>query len=132
MLWLFFIRRKSVNIFKEIYNALKVYCFNTSSACWEVGVIKFYKDEADNFDTSCSFEIISKYDKEPLGYCSIFLTTKPMEGSLVVVFNTYKVNTNDAVYPSITLPPSRCEYDNDILGHYFYLLVDQLYHMTAF
>lgn len=40
--------------------------------------------------------------------------------------------TNDAVYPSITLPPSRCEYDNDILGHYFYLLVDQLYHMTAF
>lgn len=75
---------------------------------------------------------MSKYDKEPLGYCSIFLTTKPMEGSLVVVFNTYKVNTNDAVYPSITLPSSRCEYDNDILGHYFYLLVDQLYHMTAF
>lgn len=62
----------------------------------------------------------------------IFLTTKPMEGSLVVVFNTYKVNTNDVVYPSITLPPSRCEYDNDILGHYFYLLIDQLYHMTAF
>lgn len=121
-----------MNIFKEIYNALKVYCFNTNSACWEVGVIKFYKDEADNFDTSCSFEIMSKYDKEPLGYCSIFLTTKPMEGSLVVVFNTYKVNTNDVVYPSITLPPSRCEYDNDILGHYFYLLVDQLYHMTAF
>lgn len=52
-----------MNIFKEIYNALKVYCFNTSSACWEVGVIKFYKDEADNFDTPCSFEIISKYDK---------------------------------------------------------------------
>ena len=75
---------------------------------------------------------MSKYDKEPLGYCSIFLTTKPMESSLVVVFNTYKVNTNDVVYPSITLPPSRCEYDNDILGHYFYLLVDQLYHMTAF
>ena len=61
-----------------------------------------------------------------------FLSTKPMEGSLVVVFNTYKVNTNDVVYPSITLPPSRCECDNDILGHYFYLLVDQLYHMTAF
>lgn len=79
-----------------------------------------------------AYEIISKYDKEPLGYCSIFLTTKPMEGSLVVVFNTYKVNTNDVVYPSITLPPSRCECDNDILGHYFYLLVDQLYHMTAF
>lgn len=55
-----------------------------------------------------------------------------MEGSLVVVFNTYKVNTNDVVYPSIILPPSRCECDNDILGHYFYLLVDQLYHMTAF
>lgn len=51
-----------MNIFKEIYNALKVYCFNTNSACWEVGVIKFYKDEADNFDTSCSFEIMSKYD----------------------------------------------------------------------
>lgn len=65
-----------MNIFKEIYNALKVYCFNTSSACWEVGVIKFYKDEADNFDTSCSFEIISKYDKEPLGYCSIFFDYK--------------------------------------------------------
>lgn len=37
-----------------------------------------------------------------------------------------------AAYPSITLPPSRCEYDNDILGHYFYLLIDQLYYMTAF
>lgn len=122
----------SLNILEKIYNALKVYCFNTNSACWEVGAIKSYKDEDDNFDTSCSFEIIFKYDKEPLGYCSIFLTTKPVEGSIVVVFNAYKANKNDVVYPSITLPPNRYDYDNDILGHYFYLLVDKLYLMTAF
>lgn len=108
----------------EIVKSLKEYTAHVEQA--------YHERPLCHFDTSCSFEIISKYDKEPLGYCSIFLTTKPMEGSLVVVFNTYKVNTNDVVYPSITLPPSRCECDNDILGHYFYLLVDQLYHMTAF
>lgn len=34
----------------------------------------------------------------------------------------------------MSMPPfaKRWECDNDILGHYFYLLVDQLYHMTAF
>lgn len=42
------------------------------------------------------------------------------------------LNILEKIYNAITLPPSRCEYDNDILGHYFYLLVDQLYHMTAF
>lgn len=48
-----------MNTFEKIYNALKDYCMSKSNTRWTVGNIKFYKDETDCVDTSCSFDIFS-------------------------------------------------------------------------
>ena len=53
---------------------------------------------------------------------------------MTVSFRTYQEDIDEIgnVYPKIDLPPSRYEYPDDLLGRYFYLLVDELYCMTAF
>lgn len=124
-----------MNTFEKIYNALKDYCNSKSNTRWTVGNIKFYKDETDYVDTSCSFDILPKYDQEQLGSCNIFIVNKePFVGSLTVVFNPYKEDTDNIgnVRPSIVLPPTRYAQAGEFLGRYFYLLVDELYYMTSF
>lgn len=124
-----------MNTFEKIYNALKDYCNSKSNTRWTIGNIKFYKDETDCVDTSCSFDILPKYDQEPLGSCNIFIVNKePFVGSLTVVFNPYKEDTDNIgnVHPSIVLPPTRYAQAGEFLGRYFYLLVDELYYMTSF
>lgn len=124
-----------MNTFEKIYNALKKYCLDKSNARWTVGNVQFYEDKTDCFDTSCSFDILTKYSQEPLGSCNIVLINKePFVDSLTVVFNTYKEDTEGIgnVRPSIVLPPTRYVPSDELLGRYFYLLVDELYYMTAF
>lgn len=124
-----------MNTFEKIYNALKDYCIIKNNTRWTVGHIKFHKDETDCFDTSCSFDILPKYNQEPLGSCNIVIINKePLVGNITVVFNPYKENTDDIgnVYPSIVLPPTRYVQSGEFLGRYFYLLIDELYYMTSF
>ena len=118
-----------MDTFEEIYNTLKDYCINTSNTRWTVGHIHFHTNDLSA--PYCSFDILAKYDQEPLGQCYFCLIDK---GNLVVSFKTYKDDIDDIgnVYPKITLPPSRYEYPDDLLGRYFYLLVDELYYMTNF
>ena len=119
----------SLNTFEKVYNTLKKYCLNKDNARWTVGHIKFYTNHLTA--PYCSFDIISKYDQELLGQCYFCLIDKDC---LVVSFKTYKEDVDEIgnVYPKITLPPSRYEYPDDLLGRYFYLLVDELYYMTNF
>lgn len=90
-----------MNTFEKIYNALKDYCISKSNTRWTVGHIKFHT----NYLTApyCSFDIMAKYDQEPLGQCYFCLIDKD---SLVVSFKTYKDDIDDIgnVYPKITLP----------------------------
>ena len=121
--------------FEKIYNALKDYCNNKSNTRWTVDNIKFYKDETDCVDISCSFDIFPRYNQEPLGSCNIFIINKePFVDSLTVVFNPYKENADGIgnVRPSIVLPPTRYAQAGEFLGRYFYLLLDELYYMTSF
>ena len=110
-----------MNTFEKIYNALKDYCISKSNTRWTVGHIKFHT----NYLTApyYSFDILAKYDQEPLGQCYFCLIDKD---NLVVSYKTYNV------YPKIILPQSRYEYPDDVLGCYFYLLVDELYYMSNF
>lgn len=121
---------------EKIYNALKDYCFSKSNARWTVGHVQFYKDETDCFDASCAFDIFTKYNhQELLGSCHIVLINKePFIGSLTVVFNPYKEDADNIgnVHPSIVLPPTRCAQSDELLGRYFYLLVDELYYISNF
>lgn len=83
----------------------------------------------------CTFDILASYNQESFGRCSITLiNTETSFDSLTVSFKAYKesVYGTGNVYPQVTLPLSRYEVTDDVLGRYFYLLVDQLYHMTAF
>lgn len=124
-----------MNTFEKIYNALKKYCLDKSNARWTVGQVQFYKDKTDCYDTSCAFEILPKHSQKPLGSCHIMLINKePFRDSLTIVFNTYKEDTDGIgnVNPSIVLPPTRYAPSGELLGRYFYLLVDELYYMTAF
>lgn len=121
----------TLNILEKIYNAIKKHSLDRTQ-CWTVGHVKFYKNRLTSY---CTFDILASYNQESFGRCSITLiNTETSFDSLTVSFKAYKesVYGTGNVYPQVTLPLSRCECDNDILGHYFYLLVDQLYHMTAF
>lgn len=117
----------ALNILEKIYNAIKKHSLDRTQ-CWTVSHVKFYENR---LASRCTFDILANYSQESFGQCSITIATSDF---LTVSFKAYKESVYGAgnVYPKVTLPPSRCEYDNDILGHYFYLLVDQLYHMTAF
>lgn len=118
-----------MDTFEKIYNALKDYCIRKNNTRWTVGHIKFHT----NYLTApyCGFDILAKYDQESLGQCYFCLIDKD---SLVVSFKTYKDDIDDigSVYPKITLPQSRYEYPDYVLGRYFYLLVDELYYMSSF
>lgn len=118
-----------MDTFEKIYNALKDYCISKSNTRWTVGHIKFHTNYLNA--PYCSFDIMSKYDQELLGQCYFCLIDKD---NLVVSFKTYKDDIDDIgnVYPKITLPQSRYEYPDDVLGRYFYLLIDELYYMTSF
>lgn len=119
------------SIFEKIYNNLKGYCLNKDNTHWTVGHIKFYKQTLTA--PYCSFDILTKYDQEPLGQCYFCIIDKDR---LVVSFKMNKEDEDNmgTVYPfpEITLPPNRYECSDDLLGRYFYLLVDKLYYMTNF
>lgn len=123
-------------ICEETYNLLKDYCLTTNSTRWTIGHVQF--GNITSYSSGCWFDILSKYDQEPLGKCEFSIETcspdGPSSGYMTVSFRTYQEDIDEIgnVYPKIDLPPSRYEYPDDLLGRYFYLLVDELYCMTAF
>ena len=121
----------SSNIFEKIYNSLKKYCLNEDNAYWTIGHIKFYHQTLTA--PYCSFDILTEYGQEPVGQCYLCLIDKER---LVVSFKMNKEDEDNmgTVYPfpKITLPLNRYERSDDLLGRYFYLLVDKLYYMANF
>lgn len=117
------------SIFEKIYNSLKRYCLNEDNAYWTVDHIKFYKHYLAA--PYCSFDILTKYGQKPLGQCYFCLIDK---GRLVVSFKMDKEDIDNMgtmySYPKITLPSNRYEYSDDLLGCYFYFLIDRLYYMA--
>lgn len=120
----------------NVYNVLKNYCLMKDSTRWTIGHVQF--SDITTFSAGCWFDILSKYDQEPLGKCTFSIDTRSPDmsfgGYMIVSFSTYKEDVDKIgnVYPKITLPSSRYEYPDDILGRYFYLLIDELYYMTNF
>lgn len=124
-------------ICEETYNLLKDYCLATDSTRWAVGYVKF--GNITSYSSGCWFDILSKYDQEPLGKCEFSIDTcssdRPSGGYMTVSFRTYKEDIDEIgnVYPKITLPPTRyVPLSDGLRGRYFYLLIDELYYMTAF
>lgn len=123
-------------ITEKVYNALKDYCITKDFARFTVEHVKF--DYTGNDSWGCRFDVLSKYSQELLGECefSIGVCTQngPSSGYMTVSFRIGKEDIYETgeVYPKIVLPPTRYVPSDELLGRYFYLLVDELYYMTAF
>lgn len=121
----------AVNVLEKIYNALKKESLYRT-ACWTVGNVKFYKNRLTSY---CVFDILANYSQESFGQCSIVLVnTGTSVDCLTVSFKAYKesVYGTGNVYPKVTLPLSRYEATDDVLGRYFYRLIHNLYALAVF
>lgn len=121
----------ALNILEKIYNAIKKYSLDRTQ-CWTVGHVKFYKNHITSY---CAFDILASYNQESLGHCSITLiNTETSFDSLTVSFKAYKesIYGTGYVYPQVTLPLSRYEVTDDVLGSYFYRLIHNLYVLAVF
>ena len=117
----------ALNILEKIYNAIKKHSLDRTQ-CWTVGHVKFYKNR---LISRCTFDIIASYNQESFGQCSITIATSDF---LTVSFKAYKesVYGTGNVYPKVTLPLSRYEVTDDVLGRYFYRLIHNLYALAVF
>lgn len=121
----------TLNILEKIYNAIKKHSLDRTQ-CWTVGHVKFYKNRLTSY---CTFDILASYNQESFGRCSITLiNTETSFDSLTVSFKAYKesVYGTGNVYPQVTLPLSRYEVTDDVLGRYFYRLIHNLYALAVF
>lgn len=121
----------ALNILEKIYNAIKKHSLDRTQ-CWTVGHVKFYKNRLISY---CTFDILASYNQESFGQCSIALVnTETSFDCLTVSFKAYKesVYGTGNVYPKVTLPLSRYEVTDDVLGRYFYRLIHNLYALAVF
>lgn len=117
----------ALNILEKIYNAIKKHSLDRTQ-CWTVSHVKFHENR---LASRCTFDILANYSQESFGQCSITIATSDF---LTVSFKAYKESVYGAgnVYPKVTLPLSRYEVTDDVLGRYFYRLIHNLYDLAVF
>ena len=105
---------------------------NVAKYSWHI--LNIVKKQEDNL-YYCTFDILASYNQESFGQCSITLVnTETSVDCLTVSFKAYKesVYGTGNVYPKVTLPLSRYEVTDDVLGRYFYRLIHNLYALAVF